>query len=223
IIGASTTDAEIRAATSWALRAELQQIWDMADKEDRGFVQRLMADEVGNRPLHVLHELGHINAQVFCKPSLGGLDGPAGTEIDRSLSRFQDVLGACEKILRTPIYTPYTRFTSRYLWLWCNALPLAMFPIVGPAGTVPVSLIISFFMLGIEDIGSRVEQPFNVMPLWQYCQTVDQSCIQLVRHNEILLNKPRAASSLCDDYSDYDVSEFTNVNSDSLRSFSDPL
>ena len=64
-----------------------------------------------------------------------------------------------------------------------------MYPVAGPALTVPVTLVTSFFMLGIEavavfmvdiwpryrfaarvldmfqDIGSRVEQPFNVLPL----------------------------------------------------------
>ena len=76
----------------------------------------------------------------------------AATEMDRSLTTFHNVLGACEKILRTPIYTPYTRFTSRFLFMWCNALPLAMYPIAGPVLTVPVTLVTSFFMLGIEEI-----------------------------------------------------------------------
>ena len=34
-----------------------------------------------------------------------------------ALLRAAQVLGACEKILRTPIYTPYTRFTSRFLFM----------------------------------------------------------------------------------------------------------
>merc|ERR1712217_462678 len=153
---------------------------------ERIFVERILSQDVANRPLHVLHELTVINADVFSHPQLGGLDGMAATEIDRSITTFQNVLGACEKILRTPIYTPYTKFTSRFLWMWCNALPLALYPLVGPVGTVPVSLLISFFMLGIEDIGSRVEQPFDVMPLWQYQLTVEQSCVQLEKLSELI-------------------------------------
>eukprot|EP00930_Biecheleria_cincta_P054873 TRINITY_DN41263_c0_g1_i1.p1 TRINITY_DN41263_c0_g1~~TRINITY_DN41263_c0_g1_i1.p1 ORF type:complete len:490 (+),score=67.66 TRINITY_DN41263_c0_g1_i1:213-1472(+) len=186
VIRHSSTETEIRAATTAALRTELHALWNPSDPRQQAFVNHLVAPEIGNRPLYVLHELQHVNASVFAAPSLGALDGPAATEMDRSLTTLHNVLGACEKILRTPIYTPYTRFTSRFLHMWCNALPLAMFPLAGPVMTVPITLVTSFFMLGIEDIGSRVEQPFNVLPLWQYCQTVEQSCLQLIRHHEQL-------------------------------------
>eukprot|EP00931_Biecheleriopsis_adriatica_P075210 TRINITY_DN49130_c0_g1_i1.p1 TRINITY_DN49130_c0_g1~~TRINITY_DN49130_c0_g1_i1.p1 ORF type:complete len:484 (-),score=68.45 TRINITY_DN49130_c0_g1_i1:46-1470(-) len=211
-----TTDAELRAATTAALLSELQLTWNMHDPKQRELVHRLIASDVANRPLYVLHELQHVNASVFAHPSLGGLDGPAATEMDRSLTTFHNVLGACEKILRTPIYTPYTRFTSRFLFLWCNALPLAMYPLAGPAMTVPVTLVTSFFMLGIEDIGSRVEQPFNVLPLWQYCQTVEASCVQILKHSELLETEALLH------HGDEDDEEF-EVDPTNLGSYVDPL
>merc|ERR1712232_428339 len=125
--------------------------------------------------------------------------------------------GACEKILRTPIYTPYTKFTSRFLWLWCNALPLALYPLTGPLGTVPVSLLISFFMLGIEDIGSRVEQPFDVMPLWQYCSTVEQSCVQLEKLNDLI------AQPVSFEEDEEEEQDAYYVDTSSLQSFADPF
>merc|ERR1712048_774933 len=186
--------------------AELEQIWDVHDEEEREFLERLMAPEVGNRPLHVLHEITRLNADVFAHPELGGLDNVAATEMDRSVTTFHNVLGACEKILRTPIYTPYSKFTGRFLSFWCGSLPMALYPMFGAIGTPPVSIIISFFMLGIEDIGSRVEQPFNVMPLWQYCDTIDQSCVQLVRAAD-LHQRPhvRAYGNYDDDDDDFHI------------------
>ena len=47
------------------------------------------------------------------------------------------------------------RHLSRFLFVWCSALPLALYPLVGPWGTVPTSTILSFFFLGIEDIGTH--------------------------------------------------------------------
>jgi len=55
---------------------------------------------------------------------------------------------------------------------------------------MPMTLVISFFMLGIEDIGSRVEQPFDVMPLWQYCEDIEFSCQQLLQHSQMLGRLP---------------------------------
>merc|ERR1712151_453770 len=96
---------------------------------------------------------------------------------------------------------------------------MALYPMFGAIGTPPVSMIISFFMLGIEDIGSRVEQPFNVMPLWQYCDTIDQSCVQLVRAAD-LHQRPYSRGRVVvgdDDEDDFDIP------ADHLLSFADPL
>ncbi|CAK9044125.1 unnamed protein product [Durusdinium trenchii] len=214
VITAKTSDAELRKNTTAALKCELQQVWNPFDLKQKDFIERLVEADVANRPLYVLHELQHTSAQIFAQPTLGGLDPVAATEMDRSLTTFHNVLGACEKILRTPIYTPYTRFTSRFLFMWCNALPLAMYPVAGPVLTVPVTLVTSFFMLGIEDIGSRVEQPFNALPLWQYCQTVEQSCIQILRHSDLLEQSETTREEDLDEM-EWDV--------DNLGSYVDPL
>lgn len=226
-IGSTMPESEIKAVTAQALKAELYQIWDIQDLHENAFVERILSAEVANRPLHVLHELQHLNATVFAHPSKGRLDDVAATELDRSLTTFHNVLGACEKILRTPIYSPYTRFTNRFLSFWCNSLPFAVYPIVGPIGTVPTTLVIAFFMLGIEDIGSRVEQPFDVLPLWQYCQTIDSSCLQLVRHSEQLTlcgvpaKKPTLQPVMA---SSVDEEEYLkDVKSKSLKSYIDPM
>eukprot|EP00435_Cladocopium_sp_Y103_P037520 s305_g9.t4 len=183
-------EEDVRAAASRAFQAELGRIWDLQCAEESQVVERILSQSAANRPLQVLHELQHLNSSVFSIAKLGGLDPPAANELDRSIMKLHNVLGACEKILRTPIYTPYTRFTSRFLFVWCNALPFAMFPLLGPCLTLPMTLVISFFMLGIEDIGSRVEQPFDVLPLWQYCEDIEFSCQQLLEHSRMLGRLP---------------------------------
>lgn len=174
------TPPEIQNEKHALLERELQNIWDVDKPEELAFLTRLMSSKTSNKPLHVIDELSSMTRSAS-RPSLPGHLNPEMTAaMDRSLIALQHVLGACERILRTPIYTPYTMHTSRFLTLWCHALPFALYPLVGHAGTVPVSLLISYFMLGIEDIGSRVEEPFHCLPLWQYCQTVDASGKQLV-------------------------------------------
>lgn len=200
-------EVDVDADIIWALRAELEQIWNPRVDEERAFVRRLLNEEVVNRPLYVIHELGYINGAVFCHPQHGGLDGPAATEMDRSITSFSNTLATCERILRTPIYTPYTKFTSRFLHLWCNALPMALFPLVGPVGTPPLTVAIAFLLFGIEDIGMRVEQPFDILPLWQYCEAVDESCEQILMQNGLLsgrslLEDEESEEDLGDDFSD---------------------
>merc|ERR1719476_545504 len=95
------TDAEFNASKHVALNKELATVWDYDIPDERAYVERLLATHVGSRPLHVLQELNQINARVFKKPIAeggAGLDPIETNEIFRSLTRFQDVLGACERI-----------------------------------------------------------------------------------------------------------------------------
>lgn len=50
-------------------------------------------------------------------------------------------------------------------------MPFALYPATGPLGTVPASLLISYSLLGIGDIGVQLEEPFNILPLRQYTRS----------------------------------------------------
>mmetsp|Transcript_15547 Transcript_15547/g.33879 ORF Transcript_15547/g.33879 Transcript_15547/m.33879 type:complete len:150 (+) Transcript_15547:1302-1751(+) len=133
--------------------------------------------------------MSEITAQVLMKSEEQGGAGLAPHHIDsiyRSITRFQDVLGACERIFKTPIYTGATRFTSRCTYLWTNLIPLALYPIMGPVATIPSSLVVAMFMYGLEDVGARIEQPFQALPLWQYCDGIDAGCKQTMSQHEVI-------------------------------------
>lgn len=189
----SMSDAEVNAVKGVALRKELQSIWDYDDSEEKAYVDRLLDPSVGSRPLHVLHELAMINGRVFKQPAAeggAGLDTIETNQIFLSVTRFQDVLGACERLYKTPIYTGYTRFMSRVVFIWTNCLPLALYPLLGPVGTVPCSMIIALFMYGLEDVGTRIEEPFDSLPLWQYVDGIDGSIKQMMAQDNQLQNLP---------------------------------
>ncbi|EOD40027.1 hypothetical protein EMIHUDRAFT_439805 [Emiliania huxleyi CCMP1516] len=81
----------------------------------------------------VIHELGKLS-----RSSALGLEPVAAAQIDDRLMRLSDILGGCERLMRTPMYSGSTTHTSRFLYVWCASLPLVMYPVVGPWGTVPV-------------------------------------------------------------------------------------
>lgn len=184
------TDAEVDAAKGAALRAELMDIWDPEDTAQQAFVERLLDPGVASRPLHVMQEITEIISQVFAKPENEGglgLDPIIVNDMYRSVSRLQDVFGACERIYRTPVFTGSTSFTSRCVFLWTNSLPFALYPIMGPAFCVPTTMMISYFLHGLDDMSTRIEQPFDILPLWQYCDGIDAGCRQhLKTHRQTL-------------------------------------
>jgi predicted membrane chloride channel (bestrophin family) len=81
-----------------------------------------------------------------------------------NLTTMHDVLGGCERILRTPIPVAYTRHTSRFVIIWLSVLPYALWSKVGWA-TVVIAPLIGVLLLGINEIGIDVEEPFSLLPL----------------------------------------------------------
>ncbi|WP_242049066.1 bestrophin family protein [Planktothrix sp. FACHB-1365] len=94
-------------------------------------------------------------------------------ELNRSLDQIIMLLSGCERILNTPLPRPYSIHLKHLLLLYCFALP---FQFVQELDwfTIPVVGIISFALLGIEDIGVEIENPFgydrNDLPLDRFCQ-----------------------------------------------------
>ena len=93
--------------------------------------------------------------------------------IDTSISVLVDLTGACERIFKSPVPLVYTRHTSRFLATFLVFLPFGIWPVMGNSwnhwGTVPVTDVIAFFLLGIEEIGIQIEEPFSILPLEALC------------------------------------------------------
>jgi predicted membrane chloride channel (bestrophin family) len=100
--------------------------------------------------------------------SVGTVDAIYVRELDEQCQRLCASFGASERVLRTPLPTGFTRHSSRLMWIWCNTLPFALYPELGPWLTLPACLITSYAILGIEDIGVQLEEPFDILPLRQY-------------------------------------------------------
>ena len=57
--------------------------------------------------------------------------------------------------------------TSRFLVIWVAFLPFTLYNTCRWA-TVPISAIVAFLLLGIEEIGVNIEEPFSILPLGEH-------------------------------------------------------
>jgi hypothetical protein len=67
--------------------------------------------------------------------------------MDDNITAFEDCLGGCERILKTPVPLSYTRHTSRFLMIWLTLLPFSLYSTCG-LSTIPLCVIIAFLLLG---------------------------------------------------------------------------
>ncbi|MGK7946778.1 MAG: bestrophin family protein [Microcystaceae cyanobacterium] len=101
----------------------------------------------------------------------------------RLLDTLVDMLGVCERILKTPIPLAYSIHLKQLVLIYCLTLPLELVDELNWQ-TAPIVGLISFTIFGIEEIGREIENPFgydaNDLPLDQICQTMKRNVEDLM-------------------------------------------
>jgi ion channel-forming bestrophin family protein len=116
---------------------------------------------------------------------LKAIDGFELNVIDQELAKFMEICGGCERIARTPFVRTYRVFARQ-----CVVLFLVSFP-WGVAEdfkwwTIPLTMIIAYFMVGMEIVAEHVEEPFGYedddLDLEGLCDTIEQSVHAIFRN-----------------------------------------
>lgn len=139
------------------------------------------SQQTSNVPLEVIfwisdyleteYRSGHLNVNQLVAMT-GMLDAIVGA------------VGSCERILKTPIPLAYAIHLKQLLLIYCLFLPFQTVKDLGWMA-VPVVTIVSFTLLGIEEIGVEIENPFgtdsNDLPLDGICETIRGNVEDLMR------------------------------------------
>ncbi len=87
-------------------------------------------------------------------------------EVNRQKSLLIDHVGACERILKTPLAHVYSIKISRFVFFFLATLPFAMLHRLEGAWLMPVvTMLISYVILGLDQIGIELQNPFAVQSL----------------------------------------------------------
>lgn len=142
-------------------------------------------EQSGHVPLAVSRKL---TALLFEAQKRGLIDAIHLRSLDLNIQALVDYCGACERIRSTPAPFGYVVHLRRALILYCLTLPLALIKNYGWE-TIPVTLVISYIMFGIEEIGVEIENPFeqmiNDLPLESICATVDCDLLAMTIPNSL--------------------------------------
>lgn len=95
--------------------------------------------------------------------------------LEQHVATIIDSQGGCERILRTPIPFAYAAHIKQLLLLYLITLPFVLVPRLDWI-TLPIMLVISWGLLGIEEAGVEIEDPFgddpNDLPIEAICATI---------------------------------------------------
>ena len=108
---------------------------------------------VGNRPLYVCKWLANEIKRIPDTETFTSRERLSGFQAVNQLGSY---IGACERLLQTPVPLNYARHTSRFLTLWCLTLPISLVDTMGLL-VVPVSAFVTWSLFGIQEIGLFIE------------------------------------------------------------------
>jgi ion channel-forming bestrophin family protein len=105
------------------------------------------------------------------------------TALHKLVDELVNILGGCERILKTPVPLIYTITLKALLCIYFLLLPWEL--VNGLTWwTGPILGFISVILLGIDEIGSEIEEPFghdpNDLPLDFICNTINRNAEDLI-------------------------------------------
>ena len=94
-----------------------------------------------------------------------------------------DILGACERIKKTPIPFSYAVYLKIFITAYGLLLPLGLLDSFGWA-MIPLTVMIFFALLGIELMGEEIEDPFgldcNDLPTGNIAHTIKGNVFEIL-------------------------------------------
>ena len=100
------------------------------------------------------------------------------SHMDKNIVAMTQSYNQCERIFSTPIPLVYTRHTVRFLFLWLITAPMALFHELPNRlywAIVPINTLHAIFLLGIEELGVQIEEPFSILALGKISNEIKQS------------------------------------------------
>ncbi len=91
----------------------------------------------------------------------GELTGDQLFLVDKELTEFTDIMGACERIRNTPIPYNYSMYIKQFIFIYLITLPFAFVTTSGYI-TIPIVTLVTFVLLSVELIAEEIEAPFGL-------------------------------------------------------------
>ncbi len=137
-----------------------------------------------NRPNAVAALLGERLRLLVDK---GWMDTTDHLSFDNDMNGIAACMGAIDRIRQTPIPFAYVNQLKVFMLLYFLSIPLALCPVLG-WGSVFGAAAIAYALLGIEEIGVEIEDPFgddpNDLPADDLCDVIEREMQEILGSSE---------------------------------------
>lgn len=136
-----------------------------------------------HKPSFIALELGRLLRDAVDRQEM---DRFAFMQADKERATLIDHIGACERILKTPIPLVYAIKIRRFLALFLMILPFALLHRTASDWLIPlVTTMVAYPLIALDQIGIELQNPFakanlSHLPLNDICQTIERNLTQLL-------------------------------------------
>jgi putative membrane protein len=121
------------------------------------------------------------------------LDGFAFLQLDKERATLIDHIGACERILKTPLAKVYSIKIRRFIALFLVTLPFALLHRTNGDWLVPIiTMLVAYPLISLDQIGIELQNPFSEsnlshLPLEDISKTIEGNLLGLLSGESELL------------------------------------
>jgi putative membrane protein len=141
---------------------------------------------------NVTHQPNHLSLWIFQRIhtiyKAGALTEADLINLKPQHQALVDVLGACERIKKTPIPFSYSVYIKVFISLYGIMLPFGLFLDFG-FYAIPLTMFIFFAMLGLELMAQEIEEPFgldcNDLPTGDIAQTIARNVTEILTREQM--------------------------------------
>ncbi|MCC7528826.1 MAG: hypothetical protein IT342_09905 [Candidatus Melainabacteria bacterium] len=170
---------ELIISFSYALKHHLR---DTVPSRPLPGVGPLSDSEVRNIPLHVA---GKIYDVLFQWRRDGHVDSFMSMQLDGHALQLMNIAGSCERIKNSPIAISYRAFMRQGIALNLLAMPWYLSQEFSILWLMPLVMISTYFLIGIELIAEDIEDPFGYdgddLPLDNICAGIKDTISQILK------------------------------------------
>ncbi|MCB0705972.1 MAG: bestrophin family protein [Saprospiraceae bacterium] len=139
------------------------------------------------------HIPNHIALQIFDRVAAGHRNGEINEgdyiNIKAQHQALLDILGACERIKKTPIPFSYSVYLKIFISAYALLLPFALINTFHYS-SIPLVMFIFFALLGVELLGEEIEDPFgldcNDLPTGDIAHTIRNNIFEILEDRSSL-------------------------------------
>jgi putative membrane protein len=168
----------------YSLKEHLRDNRDLNEIQSIDGFQKTNYDQINHFPNTIMKEIFVKNKELLDKEMISG---DVFITIDNETKIFTEIIGACERIKKTPIPYSYNIFIKKFIFVYTLTLPFGLTSTMFYYWTVPICVFILYILASLELLAEEIENPFgkdpNDLPVDDICDHIKENV------EEILISK----------------------------------